>query len=95
MLKIRGKIHGDTAFSEVVLHNGQLEGDTRLVLLVKRLSAEWEALGVVPAVNYFPETDEFWKDKHALMFMMNDICVNVQTNQKLEAVPEPPAGADN
>lgn len=95
MLQIRGKINGRDKVSEVVLHKGQLEGDADLVLFIKRLSAKYEAYGVVPVLNVTPEEDEFWKDESILVYLINQICTNVQTSKNVKPpIPEAEEGID-
>jgi hypothetical protein len=87
VFKIRGKILGKNDYSVITLNNGELEGDSLLISLVKNLSTEYEAYGVVPVLNYTPETDEFWKDERALFYMVGQLCTDVQVNKQLEPFP--------
>ncbi|KEF39986.1 hypothetical protein M670_01010 [Schinkia azotoformans MEV2011] len=95
MLKIRGKIRGSDTFAEIQLDKGQLDGDVELILLIMRLSAEWEAYGTIPPLHYTPKVDVYWKDEFTLLFMMEEIFTEVQANKKVKIpFPEVEEGKD-
>ena len=95
MLKIRGKIRGTDTFSEIRLDEGELNGDVELILLILELSGTWKAYGTVPPLHYIPEVDVYWKDEFTLLFMMEEICTEVQANKKVKIpFPEVEEGID-